>query len=228
MENKKYRITENKSVGMYNNKTYDLYQIEALIDIPEADVKKGDLGGYIQGEFNLSNNPDDISWVDIYSKVYGNSVITNSLVYSSNVADSNIISSSLANADIYGSTIFESFVDRSNVQHTCVMNAKLQQSAVYISGQIQYATIMNSTISESPIFGDFEFMTAILGSKLRKALIMSSAIINSNIICPMMTTYNRVHFENSEQANDGVESGDYYIEKYTKERVAERIRRTQK
>lgn len=46
---KKYKLTgETKEIGGVT-----LHRIRALIDIPEHDVKAGDLGGWIEEEFNL-------------------------------------------------------------------------------------------------------------------------------------------------------------------------------
>ena len=71
----------NKLIEMYRkeDKTFEftgetllhnkvvLNRIRAVVDIPEADVKKGDIGGWIEKEENLSGN----AWVYDDSKVYG-------------------------------------------------------------------------------------------------------------------------------------------------------------
>lgn len=71
----------NKIIEMYENKdkTFEftgetllhnkvtLNRIRAVVDIPEADVKKGDIGGWIEKEDNLFGN----AWVYDNSKVYG-------------------------------------------------------------------------------------------------------------------------------------------------------------
>lgn len=54
---KKYELTgETKEIG-----GKILHRIRALIDIPEYDVKAGDLGGWIEAEKNLSQN--GAAWV---------------------------------------------------------------------------------------------------------------------------------------------------------------------
>lgn len=54
---KKYELTgETKEIGGVT-----LHRIRALIDIPEHDVKAGDLGGWIEAERNLSQNGE--AWV---------------------------------------------------------------------------------------------------------------------------------------------------------------------
>ena len=71
----------NKLIEMYRkeDKTFEftgetllhnkvvLNRIRAVVDIPEADVKKGDIGGCVEKEENLSGN----AWVYDDSKVYG-------------------------------------------------------------------------------------------------------------------------------------------------------------
>lgn len=75
----------NKLIEMYRkeDKTFEftgetllhnkvtLNRIRAIVDIPEADVKKGDIGGWIEKEDNLLGN----AWVYDNSKVYGNAKV---------------------------------------------------------------------------------------------------------------------------------------------------------
>ena len=55
-KNTKYEITD-----IAHEKDPFLHRIRALRDF--GDVKAGDLGGFVEGEFNLSFEPDDISWI---------------------------------------------------------------------------------------------------------------------------------------------------------------------
>lgn len=64
---KKYKLTD-ESIK-FNNRT--LYRIEALKDF--GDVEKGDKGGFIEDEHNLSH--DGNSWVYDNGRVYGNGMI---------------------------------------------------------------------------------------------------------------------------------------------------------
>ena len=56
-----------------------LYRIRALRDIPRYNIKAGDLGGYIEKEYNLSHYGDawvsDNAWVFGYAKVFGNAKV---------------------------------------------------------------------------------------------------------------------------------------------------------
>ena len=71
---KKYKLT--KTTKEYRGLT--LYQIEALKDF--GNVEKGEMGGFIEKEENLSQ--DDNAWVYGNAEVYGNAaVFENALVY---------------------------------------------------------------------------------------------------------------------------------------------------
>ena len=65
---KKYKLTE-ESIS-FNGKT--LYRIEALKDF--AEVKKGQKGGFIESEYNLSHECD--AWVYYNAKVFGNAEVS--------------------------------------------------------------------------------------------------------------------------------------------------------
>lgn len=70
----KYKLTENtKEIG-----NITLYQIEALKDF--CNVRKGDLGGWIEKEENLSQ--DGKCWVSDNAQVFGNTRVScNAIVY---------------------------------------------------------------------------------------------------------------------------------------------------
>jgi len=64
----KYKLTKNKkTIGEIT-----LYQIEALKDF--SDIKKGDLGGWIEKESNLSQQGD--CWVSCRARVYDNAIVS--------------------------------------------------------------------------------------------------------------------------------------------------------
>ena len=50
-----------------------LHRIRALQDIPRFDVKAGELGGFVEGENNLSQDGD--AWVFCNANVYGNAKV---------------------------------------------------------------------------------------------------------------------------------------------------------
>lgn len=65
---KKYRLLQDTAIQFRGHK---LYRIEAIKNF--GNVKKGDLGGYIESEDNLSQLEN--CWVLDNAKVYGNSVV---------------------------------------------------------------------------------------------------------------------------------------------------------
>jgi hypothetical protein len=70
----KYKLTKNKKTI----KEITLYQIEALKDF--SNIKKGDLGGWIEKESNLSQQGD--CWVYDNARVFGSAWVSgNVMVY---------------------------------------------------------------------------------------------------------------------------------------------------
>lgn len=108
----KYEILTNDSI-IYNDKT--LYRIRLLKDIGNGDTfKAGEIGGYIENEFNLSQ--DGECWVDKNSKVignvkiYDNALINNSTVTNINNEESKIHGESIivnATVNISGCDIYD-------------------------------------------------------------------------------------------------------------------------
>lgn len=75
MEQKKYELVQDDTIQL-DGKT--LYRIRAIRDFGK--VKKGDLGGYVEGEHNLSH--EDECWVYDNAKVHGNARLNgNASVY---------------------------------------------------------------------------------------------------------------------------------------------------
>lgn len=56
------------------------YRIKALRDIPQWQVKKGDLGGLVTGKKNLSHEGN--SWIEFNAQVYGNVVVQDNALIS--------------------------------------------------------------------------------------------------------------------------------------------------
>src|SRR6056297_3446455 len=68
-QEKKYELLTDRPI-IYCYRT--LYQIRALRDFGE--VNKGELGGFIEKEDNLSHTGD--SWVYNFGKIYGNAIVS--------------------------------------------------------------------------------------------------------------------------------------------------------
>lgn len=62
---KKYELTDQVQ--------NDLTRIRALVDIPEHEVKKGNLGGWVEGEHNLSH--DGECWIADHAKACGRAMV---------------------------------------------------------------------------------------------------------------------------------------------------------
>ncbi|AJD93719.1 hypothetical protein JMA_44020 (plasmid) [Jeotgalibacillus malaysiensis] len=80
---KKYRILYENKITYKDTRTKglkDVYQIEALKDMPSIHVKKGDLGGYVEDETNLSHEDD--CWIFKDGVVASGSLVAgNALIY---------------------------------------------------------------------------------------------------------------------------------------------------
>lgn len=131
------------------------YRIRALKDF--GDVKKGDLGGFVQSESNLSQEGN--CWIYDVSKVLGNSVIKDNAIVRncSYIRDSNIHD----NAIIRSSAIFNSVIRGADA---FINNTMMRSSMILDDVKIDECTIENSRIS-SPV------------------IISTSNIYFSNIIC---------------------------------------------
>ena len=82
-----------KKYELVNQRINGLWQIVALIDIPEIGVKVGDLGGWIGSEYNLSHM--GICWVSGDAWVSGNARVSGNAQVSGNVQI-------YGNANVYG------------------------------------------------------------------------------------------------------------------------------
>ena len=73
---KKFKLTSNTKVVF----GITLYQIQALIDIPNFGIKAGDLGGYVEKESSLSQ--ENNAWVFGNARVFGDARVSgNALVF---------------------------------------------------------------------------------------------------------------------------------------------------
>jgi hypothetical protein len=87
----KYKLTTTRKKSLKN--TW-VYQIEALKDIPEIDIKKGNKGGYIENEKCLSQSGN--CWIWNKAEVFGNSIVienaqvkNNAMVYNGSIVKGN-------------------------------------------------------------------------------------------------------------------------------------------
>lgn len=155
-----------------------LYRIKALVDIND-DVKKGDIGGYIEKKFNLDIY-DGESWVYKGSKVYGdvyiagNTKVIKSKVF--NTEDDNYI---IRNAYIKKSKVKNSMINcifgsycyiyKSDLDN-CSINLETESSA---SGGNRSAVILQSSMKECDIYS--------ANISKSKTIIFSSTIYSMDI-----------------------------------------------
>ncbi len=158
-ETKKFRLVEDstKVIPSEYGKDITLYQIEALIDFTDVQgnpVKKGQRGGYVMCEENLSHNGK--CWIDQDSMIIQNSlygVSGNALVIGSEIRGTQIlgnavvINSKVSKSAIEG-TVIGSKIDLSDVSRdSVVINSTLDDARV---GQIdgEPVTVADSTVSK--------------------------------------------------------------------------------
>lgn len=159
MENK-YKLTDN-TLEITNSKgdITILHQIEALKDFKY--VHKGELGGYIESESNLSQEGN--CWVGYGVKVLENSVITDNVfvkghseIYNSRLWDNAIVSNCLLvkNSSILDNAIV---IDVARVEDsTIAANADIRgmESSVVNSVLKGKCKIFKTPISNAEIIGD--------------------------------------------------------------------------
>lgn len=103
--------------------TNDYFQIRASHDLPQFNVKEGDLGGYVQKNPEFSDNKvmnvTRDSWVAKDCYVDNESFITCSLIDGG---------SSIKSSDIFESTIINSTVQDSDSEYSTIISAYLDQN----------------------------------------------------------------------------------------------------
>lgn len=98
-----------------------LHRIRALRDIPAREVKKGDLGGWVESEHNLAQSGD--CWIGEEAKVYENGrVAENAFVYGAAQVS--------GGANVYGSA------DVSDEAHVCGRGDVCGDAAVYDNARV--------------------------------------------------------------------------------------------
>lgn len=156
-EIKKFKLLEDskKVIQPEGGIGITLYQIEALIDFTDVHgnpIKKGQRGGYVQREVNLSH--DGKCWIDQDSIIIGMDacVINNALVIGSEIRNARvaynaiIVNSNVSKSGISG-TVINSTVARSNVnEDIVVINSLVEYANIGQNGE-KPVTIADSTIS---------------------------------------------------------------------------------
>lgn len=165
--NKKYTFT-GKTLNIYGK---NFYQIKSLKDF--ADIREGDIGGYIEKEYNLPH--DDNSWIGPNVIYGGKYQIKNSQIYAMRYNENTIIDSNIKNSYIY-------FGDGG-----CIFNSKIENSTLisYKFSLLEKTTILNSKLNNISINNSYIKNSCIKNTekyKFRRTCIQYSKILNKNII----------------------------------------------
>ena len=155
---RKYELLTNDTITFYGS---TLYRIRALRDF--GDVKKGDLGGYIASESNLSQ--EDNSWVYDKSRVHKAQILGNAKIYDNSVIINGTIIK--GNVSICNSTIdrFCMIQDNVEIMHSIIApracirgNTLIKDSKICCSNfhATDKAKVINSVMKGgyTSLFGD--------------------------------------------------------------------------
>lgn len=116
MEEKKYELIRS------NESSFASFRIRALRDIPKCGVRKGDMGGLVLSELNLSQNGD--GWIDDTSEVLSSAVVVNGYISdgSTVAGDAYIHSGLIKGSKIVGDTMIEGDI---TVRGSTIKNSRL-------------------------------------------------------------------------------------------------------
>ena len=143
MEDKKYELVPETVKEFYSK---PMYRIRALKDF--SDVKKGDLGGYVESEDNLSQTDNcwiyDDSIVGLGARVINNAVVKDcsTVIVHSEISDNAVIedNSHIENSTIVSdqSRVIKSFITNESavVYKSVVRNSFVEQSSAIIDSSV--------------------------------------------------------------------------------------------
>lgn len=142
--NDKFRLTENSQM----DEGTTVYQLEALKDF--GSVKRGELGGFVEKEENVSAEPGDDAWVYEGGIAKGESRI---LHHSAVDCDAVVHDTRLDNRSYVGGTNIgsPSYVENSRLDHSQVIDSHVQHSEVKESYIDEEADVYGATIEGSKI-----------------------------------------------------------------------------
>jgi len=137
---RKYKLTKTKKECGYT-----LYQIEALTDIKLFNIKKGDKGGWVEKEDNLSQ--DGNAWVSGNALVFGNAYVSGNACVSGNAL---VFGNAWVCDDAHVSGNARVFDDVWVSGNACVSGNAWVYGHTRVSGRIKLVSILCSRF-------DFEF-----------------------------------------------------------------------
>ena len=178
LSDEKYQLTDKKKTVFGEI----LYQIQAIRDFTRADgtkIKRGELGGFIQGIHNLSQK--GLSWVDETSAVMRSAKITgDALVFDESLISDNAVLSEKSvskNSKIFGKAVVSG--------QSQILNSTVADNAI-VQGKCE---ILNSNIGDDAIISgsDIKIHSSIVMDKAqikdRASLFDNIAVMNNATIC---------------------------------------------
>ena len=107
MDSRKYEILRNDSIIFDGVKMYRIKALKKFTAAGSSIIKKGDLGGYIEGYHNLSQ--EGICWVCGSAKVYGNARVKGDAIINNeaHISDNAVIcgKSWVSKASVFGNAV---------------------------------------------------------------------------------------------------------------------------
>lgn len=156
----KYRFCKSNKIrhikaGSWMTTTVPVRQIEALVDIPKHNIKKGDLGGWIESEENLFQEGD--CWIES-GVVYGTSVVSGDAYIFKSVVENSLVSDDvyIEEGIIRSSTIRgKSIIHYSTIENTIINNFDMENHLIAEEkpGLVRFTTIYHSDIYHSKLNG---------------------------------------------------------------------------
>ena len=147
MKNTKFKLTKKTN-------EYGEFRICALCNF--GDVKKGDLGGFVDSESCLSTDPHDTSWIYDNSRVGKNSRVSND----SRVCDNSRVSASI---------VRNSHVDNSVVEGNCILKGS----------RVENSRILNSSYVDNSLIKD---NCILKGSRVENSHILNSSSVDNSVV----------------------------------------------
>ncbi len=172
---KKYELVKENTTTMDN---VTLYQIRSLITIPEHEVTIGTLGGFVEGEHNLSQ--ESSCWIEEGSVVMGKATIENDSIIHKGcvIKDKAIIKGKSSLED----TLVQS---RSIIEDSTIYGMGDVRSEIDLC-HIRDARIQGSILYDTRIFGEYE--TIITLSQIREyTSILGDCIIEESTVTGPIT-----------------------------------------
>jgi len=192
----KYELIE---INLRNNK---FYRIKALKNF--SDVMKGDIGGFVENENNLSQ--EGSCWIYGNSEVSGSSIIKDDAKIFGSLISNSIIEN---NSCIYNSNIYDSEISDSNIRCSKVIGGHISEYANIMYSNIDGNNFIdikgNVYIYRSDIYGKCKIYdkVKIINSKIYdSAKIMDCAVVEDSSVYNNSHIYNNAKVKKSKIFNN--------------------------